>query len=109
MSLSPVDAPVAEPIDVTNLVQTIIVILSGLSVIYFGLRKWVRQQVGDPVQKVYQQIQTENGRTLGQTAHDLKTDVDALGLQAQRNFQLIEQLNKRLDEHQMYGSHHRHD
>lgn len=95
-------------INVADLITDVIIIIGGISAAYFGVKKWVKQQA-KASQTIAEDIQTTNGRTIGQITEDNVIMLKDVGLKADRNYELFQQLSRRMDEHMQFGGHHTHD
>lgn len=81
---------------------TVVGILAGLVLLARAVRTWVRDQAAQ-VAATAKQVETTNGRTLGQLAESTATKVDELSGMARDNRTLIVDVQRRLDEHMVRG------
>lgn len=84
-------------------ILTVVSILAALVILTRGIRSYVRDQAKQVAQKFQEQVDTTNGKTLGKTAKDTAEQVNELTNTVQSNRTLIENMERRLDEHIVRG------
>lgn len=82
---------------------TIVSILAAAAILLKAVRSYVRDQAELVANKFQEQVDTTNGKTLGITAKDTAEKVNELTETVQSNRALIQNVERRLDEHIVRG------